>query len=88
MRIVSQSKAIDIPYENHVISVNDNLVGAFNIADSQGVFLGEYSSNEKAIKAAEEIRNYYHDYKLSKLDFERQGYVPPIFQMPQAEDVE
>lgn len=88
MRIISQNKTIDIPYESHLLAIDHNIVSAFPIIGEDGVELGRYSTNEKALNIAEEIRNYYHDYKLSKLDFERQGYVPPIFQMPQEEDIE
>lgn len=89
MRIISQDGTFDVPYEQVVIQrysdcihwLNKNLVGV----DSGGIFedfkIASYSSEAKAIKVMEKLREKYKNFTLYKEDF-------LYFQFPQDEDVE
>lgn len=65
MRVISQSGTIDIPYEEVVIQrfrsriyfLNKNLTGVESLSDDMQI--AEYSTEEKAIKAMEMLREAY-----------------------------
>lgn len=94
MRIISQSGLLDAPYELLAISSYSKnmatIVGTFpgnDIGKGDRVYiLGEYSSEEKAIKAMEMCRKEYLDFKTYGQDmfpFES----PKVFQFPADDEI-
>ena len=61
MRIISQNEKFDLPYENLAIFVEyENVIARF---ENERYLLGQYSSEAKAIKAMEALRETYtHPY--------------------------
>lgn len=84
MRIISQDKEYDLPYEETTIQAFDNgTVAAFSLTDLESdafITMAKYSTEEKAIKAMEMCREYY-----DSIFFEPQS---EIFQFPAEEEVE
>lgn len=87
MRVISQTGKTDIPYEDFVFSIlnssggNYGIVAVKNVAESPEMFLNSliatYSTEAKAIKAMEMLRNEFADYGESG-----------IFQFPQDDEIE
>ena len=97
MRVVSQDGQIDIPYETvgifrfktDIYFLNKNLTGVVPLDDD--VRLANYSTEEKAIKAMEMLRELYllktevhsdcscHHYKVA---------LNKVFQFPQDNEIE
>lgn len=96
MRIISQDGTIDIPYEQVVIQrfrekiyfLNKNLTGIEQLVNDME--MASYSTEEKAKKAMEMLREKYKDYAkaTNKSDFFTMFDYPKVFQFPQDEDVE
>lgn len=84
MRIISQDKKFDLPYEETTIQAFDNgTVAAFSLTDLESdafITMAKYSTEEKAIKAMKMCREYY-----DSIFFEPQS---EIFQFPEEEEVE
>lgn len=84
MRIISQDKEYDLPYEETTIQAFDNgTVAAFSLTDLESdafITMAKYSTEEKAIKAMKMCREYY-----DSIFFEPQS---EIFQFPEEEEVE
>lgn len=84
MRIISQDKEFDLPYEETTIQAfEDGTVAAFSLTDLESaasITMAEYSTEEKAIKAMKMCREYY-----DSIFFEPQS---EIFQFPEEEEVE
>lgn len=69
MRVISQTGKTDVPYENFVFSIlnssggNCGIVAVKNVAEPPEVFMNSliatYSTEEKAIKAMEMLREAY-----------------------------
>ena len=86
MRIISQDETIDVPYEmvvikrlgNAVYFLNRNLTGAENWA--RDIELAKYSTEEKAKKAMEMLRNKYREYISTNYS--------KVFQFPAEEELE
>lgn len=78
MRVISQDGTIDMPYEmvvvkrfgNAVYFLNRNLAGVEN--QVRDIELAEYSTEEKAKKAMEELRYAYMCHTIVKM-----GQTPP-----------
>ena len=101
MRIISQDKEFDLPYEETTIRAFDNgEIGAFSLNDLESndfVVMAKYSTEEKAIKAMEMCRNEY-----CKVFSFKGGVIPitgvmtqsvlftypKLFQFPKEEEVE
>lgn len=102
MRVISQDGAIDMPYEEVIIQrfklriyfLNKNLTGVESLNDDMQI--AEYSTEEKAKKAMEELRYSYMCHTLVKI-----GQTPPdgidekltiglsgVFQFPAEEELE
>lgn len=103
MRIISQDGMIDIPYEQVVIQAykkqiyfcNANFTGVEEFVND--IVIAEYSTQEKAMKAMEMLREKY----LSRMELDG-GYditsghyvqpnfwvLPRVFQFPKDEEVE
>ena len=96
MRIISQDGTIDIPYEQCVIQrfrekiyfLNKNLVGVEQLVNDME--MASYSTEEKAKKAMEMLREKYKDYAkaTNKSNFFTMFDYPKVFQFPKDEDVE
>lgn len=84
MRIISQDKEFDLPYEETTIQAFDNgTVVAFSLTNLESdafITMAKYSTEEKAIKAMKMCREYY-----DSIFFEPQS---EIFQFPEEEEVE
>lgn len=63
MRIISQDKEFELPYEETTIRAFDNgTVAAFSLTDLESndfIIMAKYSTKEKAIKAMEMCRKQY-----------------------------
>ena len=102
MRVISQDGTIDMPYEEVIIQrfesriyfLNKNLTGVEPLNDDMQI--AEYSTEEKAKKAMEELRYAYMCHSLAKM-----GQTPPdeideklamglsgAFQFPTEEELE
>lgn len=71
MRVISQNGMVDVPYENVALSIG-GMNGTFVIYghtayEEKACVLAEYSTEEKALKAMEQLRNAYmkNEYYLS-----------------------
>lgn len=100
MRIISQDKEFDLPYEETTIQIFDNgTVAAFPLTDLESdafITMAKYSTKEKAIKAMEMCREKY----LSRMELDG-GYdivnrcyvqpnywvLPKVFQFPTDKEV-
>nr|DAG73567.1 MAG TPA: hypothetical protein [Caudoviricetes sp.] len=70
MRIISQDKEFDLPYEKTTIQVFDNgTVAAFSLTKLESdafITMAKYSTKEKAIKAMEMCRKQYAQCEFNK----------------------
>ena len=70
MRIISQGKEYDLPYEKTTIQAFGNgTVAAFSLTDLESdafITMAEYSTKEKAIKAMEMCRKRYTQYIFNR----------------------
>lgn len=103
MRVISQDGTIDVPYEEVIIQrfrsriyfLNKNLIGVEPITDDMQI--AEYSTEEKAKKAMEMLREKY----LTRMELDggfdhvNKVYVQPnywvlpkVFQFPAEEELE
>lgn len=104
MRVISQDGTIDVPYEmvaiqrfrNGVYFLNRNLTGIDELIND--IELAEYSTEEKAIKAMEMLREKYLQCIISlqggesvlvQAVFQSNYWVlPKVFQFPQDDEIE
>ena len=76
MRLISQDGTFDVPYDQVVIQrysdgiywLNKNLIGVES-GFSEDFKIASYSSEAKAIKAMEKLRENYKNSTLNKEDF-------------------
>jgi hypothetical protein len=67
VRLISQTGDIDIPYENTVLSVAENLIFAYvPIVGEKGTVIASYSTKEKAEKAMKVLHKVYAGMFLAK----------------------
>ena len=96
MRVISQDGTIDIPYESVIIQrfgreiyfLNKNLIGVEQLVSDMDI--ATYSTEEKAKKAMEMLRNNYLDF-MTVATPDGNGFCfnqPKVFQFPKDEDVE
>ena len=96
MRVISQDGTIDIPYESVIIQrfgreiyfLNKNLIGVEQLVSDMDI--ATYSTEEKAQKAMEMLRNNYLDF-MAEATPDGNGFCfnqPKVFQFPKDEDVE
>ena len=68
MRVISQNGKFDLPYENLAIFVEyENVIARF---ENERYLLGQYSSEEKAIKAMEMLRERHTDNVFCREDIQ------------------
>lgn len=86
MRVISQDGTLDMPYEEVIIQrfrsriyfLNKNLIGVESL--NEDMQIAEYSTEEKAKKAMEMLREEYQKYAS-------QNYMK-VFQFPTEEELE
>lgn len=92
MRVISQDGTIDVPYEEVIIQrfksriyfLNKNLTGVESLSDDMQI--AEYSTEAKAIKAMEMLREAWIN---ESVEFEDGIYHRNIiFQFPQDDEIE
>lgn len=96
MRIISQNKDCDVQYESVAVAVNSNenehKIIAFSPCDLEAdayITLGNCGTEDAAQSVLKRIREHYDSICLSKFSgCENEYYVPEIFEMPQAQEVE
>lgn len=71
MRVISQDGTIDLPYEQVIITRHDKSIYLMEHLTND-VEVAEYSKEEKAKKAMEELRYAYMCHSLAKM-----GQTPP-----------
>ena len=89
MRLISQDGTFDVAYEQVVIQryrdgiywLNKNLIGVESGGISEDFKIASYSSEAKAIKVMEKLREKYKNFTLYKEDF-------LYFQFPKDEEVQ
>lgn len=103
MRVISQDGTIDVPYEMVVIQrfeediyfLNRNLTGVEDLISD--IRLAKYSTEAKAIKAMEMLREEYLKYMEIEghADLTGQGIIQPnfwvlpkVFRFPQDDEIE
>ena len=68
MRVISQNGKFDLPYENLAIFVEyENIIARF---ENERYLLGQYSSEAKAIKAMEMLRERHADNVFCREDIQ------------------
>lgn len=96
MRVISQDGTIDVPYELTSIQLVSKTTiiaqGSYfgSSSDDNYVTVAEYSTEEKAQKAMEMLRNNYLDF-MTEATPDGNGFCfnqPKVFQFPKDEDVE
>ena len=93
MRIISQDGGFDLPYELVAISthaINRGQVIAKPLTNIDRLFcvMGEYSTEEKAVKAMEMLRTEYGNYKQAKSSEHYFAFdYPKAFRFPQDSEV-
>ena len=96
MRVISQDGTIDIPHDSVIIQrfkrkiyfLNKNLIGVEQLVSDMDI--ATYSTEEKAQKAMEMLRNNYLDF-MTEATQDGNGFCfnqPKVFQFPKDEDVE
>lgn len=88
MRIISQSGRFDIPYEMAVVFVEYESIIA-KVGDERYA-MGNYSTEEKAVKSMEMLREKYLLYKIATNDKSFYEFFdnPKVFQFPQDDEIE
>ena len=88
MRIISQSGRIDIPYEVAVVYVEYESIIA-KVGDERYA-MGNYSTEEKAVKSMEMLREKYLLYKsaTNEKSFYEFFDNPKVFRFPQDDEME
>lgn len=93
MRIISQDGRFDLPYElvaisTHAINRGQVIAKPLTNADRLFCVMGEYSTEEKAEKAMEELRAEYGGYKQAKSsEYYFAFNYPKVFRFPQDSEV-
>ena len=104
MRLISQDGKGDMPYEGFVFGCHGGtIVATRDIFGSPKSVIAQYSSEEKAIKVMEMVRNSYAKFILFQTTYqngvlekltkelgenEALNIVTPIFRFPKDEEVE
>lgn len=94
MRVISQDGTIDMPYEEVIIQrfksriyfLNKNLTGVESLSDDMQI--AEYSTEAKALKAMEMLREAFFENKHEETYREGIYYYSPCFQFPQDDGIE
>ena len=93
MRLVSQNKEFDIPYDRVVVNISgrDNTeIIAYDTNDDDPDSLwimGKYPNKEMAMAVMEQLRNAYKDFIVSLQGNMLLFMIDPIFVFPAADEV-
>lgn len=90
MRIISQNKEHDIPYEHCALwtKYQENIIYATPIGEQDTLLqMARYSTQEKAEKAMKMFHRYYGNYMIEKIYKQELCNVWPVFQFPQEEEL-
>ena len=96
MRVISQNGEFDFPYEQIAVSCSNNQVACRLFADQKNcIVLGVYSTDEKAQKAMEMLRNEYESACYCNDGFDSAAQIQrpylfrrnTVFQFPSEEDI-
>lgn len=98
MRVISQDGALDFPYELSTVRVYNEIISMGMCKDdSCRSIIARYSTEEKALKAMEMLREVYLKYMEIEghADLTGQGIIQPnfwvlpkVFQFPQDDEIE
>lgn len=101
MRVISQDGTMDFPYENSIVFIDTRSKDAVfvrmqAIGDDEVSIMAEYSTEEKAKKAMEELRYAYMCHSLAKMaktlpdgiDEKLTMGLSGVFQFPTEEELE
>lgn len=98
MRVISQDGTLDFPYELSTVRVYNEIISMGMCKDdSCRSIIARYSTEEKAIKAMEMLREVYLKYMEIEghADLTGQGIIQPnfwvlpkVFQFPQDDEIE
>lgn len=94
MRIISQDGMIDMPYEHMVINIsykNKKQIVASGVnceADSSIFPIAEYSTEDKAVKVMELLRNIYCESKKEVAYREGTFYLVTHFRFPADDEID
>jgi hypothetical protein len=93
MRVISQDGENDVPYEKTYVSIfynNNRQIIAFDtLVGNDYLTMAEYSTEEKAIKAMEMLREEYRNYATAKSDDYWFAFnYPKVFKFPQDDEIE
>lgn len=87
MRILSQDGKHDFPYEKVCLEITSRgqifAQGDIWGVEDNYIEVAKYSTEAKARKAMEMLRNEYHGYKIEETYQEGTEYYHPVFQFPQ-----
>lgn len=94
MRMISQNGKVDLPYEQIGVQINnlnkkDIIAYPIHVAGESHWTLAKYSTEEKAVKAMEMLREGYRNYQTTR---SRDGYYfafdyPKVFRFPPDSEV-
>ena len=93
MRLISQDGMIDVPYENVCVSINyrnKNQITAWNFGceDCEIVTMATYSTEAKALKVMEMLREQYFNNKHEETYRDGVFDYAPNFKFPDDSEVE
>ena len=96
MRIVSQDGQVDIPYENSCLNIvciepKRTAIYSYSTCCDASLRLAEYSTEEKAVKAREMLREAYLLKAEIHSDYNGHHYkvaLNKVFQFPQDNEIE
>lgn len=96
MRVVSQDGKIDIPYENSCLNIvciepKRTAIYSYSTCCDASLRLAEYTTEEKAIKAMEMLREVYLLKAEIHSDYNGHHYkaeLNKVFQFPQDDEIE
>lgn len=89
MRVISQDGTLDFPYELSTIRVYNEIISMGMCKDdSCRSIIARYSTEAKAIKAMEMLREAFFENKHEETYREGIYYYSPCFQFPQDDEIE
>lgn len=95
MRLINQSLCMDVPYEKTTLRIRESTIlavvsRAYMPDGAYEIVMGRYSTEEKAYKVMEMVRNDYLKIMRIENGSSIQGLydIPKVFIFPKDEDVE
>lgn len=93
MRVISQDGTVDVPYERYTVFIyKDEYLNIYHIACDCGEpscrRIAKYSTEEKAKKAMEKLRETYTNRNTVASIYHSNFDPPKVFQFPKEEELE